>query len=251
MSDEVHIPTQNYLWLLIGIWSVALFDAVLLAAGFFSTGRCREWCCRPPMTRRGLGKCSCRRCCRVSYPCLSTFVIFLLVVLVVGSIIFAMAAAGFLFAKKMGDLVCREFLEGNLQPGFELDLARLHFGDVVTYARMQPFCDGLLNTDSAMKRVCYGAAAMLLGQVAHVIASTANRLHVARERLVALPPPKMSGGSSSLASPSTGETPAALEMTFHNPVGSTGSGAGGGRPANSGSTRSMRGQPSVRVGEWA
>jgi hypothetical protein len=107
VSEQVHIPSQNYLWLLIGIWGVALLDAVLFGAGFFSTGRCREWCCRPPMTRRGSGKvkCSCRRCCRLTYPCLSTFVLFLLAVLVVASVAFAMAAAGFYLAKVRRDSV--------------------------------------------------------------------------------------------------------------------------------------------------
>jgi hypothetical protein len=81
------------------------------------------------------------------------------------------------------------------------------------------------------------------------MANTANRLHVARERQLALPPPKMSGGSGPVASPSTGETPGAVEMTFQNPVGVSG---GSARPGSAGSSRSVRGgQPSVRVGEWA
>ncbi len=52
-------------------------------------------------------------------------------------------------------------------------LCRLHFGDVVPLSEMGVFCTGLLNTDNAMERVCYGAAAMLLGQVRALFLSKA------------------------------------------------------------------------------
>ena len=121
VSSEVQVASDKFTWVVVAIWIIAMFDVFLLVAGIFTTGRCREWCCRPPPTRRAHGKCSCRRCCRLSYSLTSAIVFFVLMVIVVVTALFAMASLGILSAKKMGDLVCDQL--PNLTTDFVLQLS--------------------------------------------------------------------------------------------------------------------------------
>jgi hypothetical protein len=168
VSKEVQLSNDNYVRVAVGVWGVAFVNTLLLVQGFFSTGRCREWCCRPPMTRRAQGKCSCRRFCRVSYPIISSLVFMLLMVLVVATGLFAMAMFGALTSKKMADLVCSESDLNRLGAGFVLDLDRCVLGacTVVSRACFQDSFFGVVHVCVGMSvsvSVCVLVSAVMWG----------------------------------------------------------------------------------------
>jgi hypothetical protein len=103
------------------LWAVAFCDIVMFVVGIFSTGRCREWCCRVPPGRTK-GKCSCRSCCRTFYSVtsMSTFILFTAIVIV--ACLVSMGALSILTVKVLIDDLCVQL--PYLGPDFILNLSR-------------------------------------------------------------------------------------------------------------------------------
>ena len=55
VGPQIKLSSQTYNWVVVAIWVVGVYNIVLLAVGLFTTGRCREWCCRQP-ARRHMGR---------------------------------------------------------------------------------------------------------------------------------------------------------------------------------------------------
>ena len=91
---------------------------------YFLTPKPPNACChhRACSWSRWGGKCSCRRCCRLSYPLTSSATVVVLCVLVVVTALFAMATLAVSSAKKIIELVCEQ--QANLLSTFVLSLKR-------------------------------------------------------------------------------------------------------------------------------
>lgn len=101
------------------LWGVAFLDVCMFVAGVFSTGRCREWCCRPVATR-AKGKCSCRAFCRSTYGCNAVLAFLCFGIIVIVACLFSMAVLAIFAVKMCVEMVCHQ--QANLGPNFVFPL---------------------------------------------------------------------------------------------------------------------------------
>lgn len=104
------------------LWLIVVADIGMLAVGVFSTGRCREWCCRTP-SNRVRGKFSCRSCCRYSYTCNSGLLLFSYSLVSLATFAFALMSVSLVSGKYILDNVCEPDQQVYIQSPFALSFS--------------------------------------------------------------------------------------------------------------------------------